>query len=253
MFDLFTDGYFYFFRGGNYAGTDWFWFILCIIAMIFALIASASVNGTYKKYSRQFSRRGITGAAAARQVLNANGLEYVVIRNTGGQSLSDNYDPRTQTLNLSASVYNGTSTADIGVACHEAGHAIQHAENYGPLTFRNAIVPITNIASRLSTPLIIIGLILMGLSEIFVYVAYAGVICFAFAVLFQLVTLPTEFDASKRALTSIRGLGILDEDEIKGARKVLRSAAMTYVAALAVSLTQLLRFLALIGNNRRRN
>lgn len=243
--------YGYFSRSG-YANTDWFWFILCIIAMLFSLIASTSVKGTYKRFSKQYSEKGISGARAARLVLDAHGLNYVAIHNTGGKELSDYFSPKQNAIFLSDAVYTGTSTADIGVACHEAGHAVQHAEHYVPLTIRNAIIPATNFANRLAIPLIIIGILLTGMAEVFIYVAYIGVFCYAFAVVFQLLTLPTEFNASSRALKAIKNQNILSPEEVKGARKVLRAAAMTYVAALAVSLTQLLRLMALVGGRRRR-
>ena len=231
---------------------DYWYLILVVPAMLFALIASASVNSTFEKYQKQLSSRRITGADAARQVLNAHGLYNVPIRTVSGK-LTDHYDPRDNTVYLSESVHNSTSTAAIGVAAHEAGHAVQHATGYLPIKIRAAIIPVTNIGSRLSIPLILIGLLFGAWNGNYV-LAYLGVICFSLTALFQLVTLPTEFNASARAMRSLEDGGILTGDELVGARKVLSAAAMTYVAALAVSLAQLLRLLLIVaGNSRRRN
>lgn len=198
--------------------------------------------------------RGITGAEAARRVLDANGLQHIRIEQIPG-NLTDHYDPRSDVIRLSESVYGNTSVAAVGVACHEAGHAVQHAENYAPVKIRAAIIPVTNIGSRLAIPLIILGILLNSLASApeFLVIAYIGVACYGLCTLFQLVTLPTEFDASRRALRCIESYGILGSEEIGGARRVLTAAAMTYVAALAVSLMQLLRlFLMVSGNSRRR-
>lgn len=231
---------------------DPLYLILVLPAILFAMIASASVNSTFEKYQKQLSRRRITGAEAARQVLDSHGLHDVPIRMVSGK-LSDHYDPRDNTVYLSEAVHNSTSTAAIGVAAHEAGHAAQHAENYLPIKIRSAIIPATNIGSRLAVPLILIGLLFGAWNGNYV-LAYIGVICFSLTALFQLVTLPTEFNASARAMKSLERGGILTGDELKGARKVLTAAAMTYVAALAVSLAQLLRILIIVaGNSRRRN
>lgn len=219
--------------------------------MIFAMIASASVDSTFKKYSQQLSSRGITGAQAARFVLDKNGLQNIPIETISGK-LTDHYDPRSNVIRLSSDVYSGTSTAAIGVACHEVGHAIQHATGYTPIKIRTAIVPITNIGSKMAVPLILIGIILSSLGEFFVWLAYAGVILYSLTVVFQLVTLPTEFNASHRALVTIRDNGILTNDELAGARKVLTAAAMTYVAALAVAFGQLLRLLIIVSGGRSR-
>ena len=228
-------------------------YFFVILASIFAMIASAGVNSTFKKYSSHFSRRGITGAEAAQRVLNSCGVSGVRIARTSG-NLTDHFNPKDNTIYLSDSVYDSNSTAAIGVAAHEAGHAVQHAENYLPIVIRSAIVPVTNLGSKLSMPLIIIGLILnvsVGLS--FGYeLALIGVFCYSLCVLFQLVTLPTEFNASHRAIKALEEGMILDYDELKGARKTLRAAAMTYVAALAVSLMQFLRLLAIVMGGRRR-
>jgi Zn-dependent membrane protease YugP len=226
-------------------------YLFIVIASIFAMVASARVNSTFQKYSKQLSRRGITGAQAAHRVLMDAGVSDVKIARTGG-NLTDHFNPKDRTIYLSDSVYDSTSTAAIGVAAHEAGHAVQHAENYAPIRIRSAIVPITNIGSRLSMPLIFIGLILSFTVEFsFGYgIALFGVMCFSLCVIFQLVTLPTEFNASARALDAIENGLLLDEDEIYGARKTLRAAAMTYVAALLMSMLQLLRYvLMFVGRN----
>lgn len=231
---------------------DYLYLILVLPAVIFSLWASAKVNLTFKKYSRVPSMRGISGAEAARHVLDANGLQHIRIEKIPG-NLTDHYDPRADVIRLSESVYDNTSVAAIGVACHEAGHAVQHAKNYVPVKIRAAIIPVTNIGSRLALPLILIGIIFSALSPQIIALAYAGVACYGLCTVFQLVTLPTEFDASKRALRCIESYGILGTDEISGARRVLTAAAMTYVAALAVSLMQLLRlFLIVAGNSRKR-
>lgn len=233
---------------------DYLYLILVLPAVIFSLWASIRVNTTFKKYSKIRSMRGITGAEAARRVLDANGLQHIRIEQIPG-NLTDHYDPRSDVIRLSESVYGNTSVAAVGVACHEAGHAVQHAENYAPVKIRAAIIPVTNIGSRLAIPLIILGILLNSLASApeFLVIAYIGVACYGLCTLFQLVTLPTEFDASRRALRCIESYGILGSEEIGGARRVLAAAAMTYVAALAVSLMQLLRlFLMVSGNSRRR-
>lgn len=226
--------------------------ILVLPAVIFAMVASAQVNSTFKRYSTQYSARGITGAEAARRVLNANGLYDVSIERVSG-NLTDHYDPRRNVIRLSDGVYNNTSTAAIGVACHEAGHAVQHAVGYFPIKLRSAIIPITNIGSKLAMPLILIGLLFGGRSEFMSGFITLGIACFGLSTVFQLVTLPTEFNASRRALRAIQSSGILYENEMTGAKKTLRAAAMTYVAALAVSLMQLFRLIILFGGRSRRN
>jgi Zn-dependent membrane protease YugP len=184
-------------------------------------------------------------------ILNENGLFDVKIEHVSG-NLSDHYDPQSNVVRLSDSVYNSTSSAAVGVAAHECGHAIQHAEGYAPIKIRTAIVPITNIGSRLSMPLILIGILLSAMSAYYIYIAYFGVACFSLCALFQLVTLPTEYNASRRALLSLESCGRLDDDELRGAKKVLSAAAMTYVAALAVSVMQLLSLLIRVRRNDRR-
>lgn len=228
---------------------DYWYIVLVMPAVIFSVIASIKVNSTFEKYSKKRSMRGITGAEAARRVLDTNGLYSVKIARVRG-NLTDHYNPRDNTIYLSDTVYDNPSTAAIGVAAHEAGHAVQHAKGYLPIKIRSAIIPVTNIASRLALPLILFGLLLEASGLLIL--AYVGVACFATSTVFQLVTLPTEFNASARALNAIEGCGILSRDEVGDAKKVLSAAAMTYVAALAVSLMQLLRLLLIVGGNSRR-
>lgn len=232
---------------------DWTYIVLVLPAVILSIWASAKVNSTFKKYSTVSNMAGLTGAEVARRILYENELYDVKIEQTHGH-LSDHYDPRSNTIRLSESTYSNTSSAAIGVAAHEVGHAIQYAKSYAPLKLRNAIVPITNIGSKLSMPLILLGIILSGVASIFAYVAYFGVACFSLCAIFQLLTLPTEFNASRRALKAISDGGFLTDEEIRGAKKVLSAAAMTYVAALAVTMAQLLRLVLMVSslNNRRR-
>ncbi len=229
---------------------DWTYLVLVLPALLLSLWASSRVNTAYTKHQKHFSARGITGAQAARSVLDANGLRQVQVVPVAGH-LTDHYDPRTQVVRLSEGVYHSTSTAAIGIACHEVGHAIQHATGYAPLRLRNAIVPITNIGSRLAGPLILLGIMFSAASYFFVWMAYVGIACFALSTIFQLVTLPTEFNASARALASIREHHMLSETELAQTKEVLSAAAMTYVAALAVSVTQLLRLLLIVNRRRR--
>ena len=226
-------------------GIDATYIFLVLPAVIFALWAQFNVKSTFSKYSRIASRSGMTGFDSARRILDANGLGDVRIAHVSGD-LTDHYNPTDNTIYLSDSVYSSNSAAAIGVAAHEAGHAVQHATGYTPIKIRSAIIPITNIGSNLAMPLIILGIILS-----FPTLAYIGVAAFGLSTLFQLVTLPVEFDASGRALRALEGT--LDGDDLSSARKVLRAAALTYVAALAVSLVNLLRLLIMVaGNDRRR-
>lgn len=219
-------------------------YILVVIGAIICLIASARVKTTYAKYSKYRSMSGLTGAQAAERILHDAGIYDVQVGHISG-NLTDHYNPKTKVLNLSDSVYGSTSVAAIGVAAHECGHAIQHATNYAPLEMRSAIVPAANIGSSLSWPLFLIGLF-AGIRPL----VTAGIVLFSLAVLFQLVTLPVEINASARALKMLQSTGILGADETKGARKVLTAAAMTYVAALAASILQLLRLVILAGGRR---
>lgn len=229
---------------------DWTYIILVMPAVLLSMWASANVKSSYARYSRQFNSRGITGAEAARRVLDANGLYHVAIERVGGE-LSDHFDPQSNIVRLSEGVYDSTSTAAVGVACHEVGHAIQYAVNYAPVKIRTALVPITNLGAQLSVPLIIGGFILAGFAPRLLMLSYLGVACFGLSALFQFITLPTEFNASRRAVQTIEGMGLLQDEELDGAKKVLRAAALTYVAALAVSLMQLLRFIIMVSGRRR--
>lgn len=235
-----------------YYGFDWTYVVLVLPCVILAMIASASVNSTFKRFSKQISSRRITGAEAAKRVLSANGVTNVRIERVTGK-LTDHYDPKSNVIRLSEDVYDSASTAAIGVACHEAGHAVQYAENYGPIKLRAAIIPITNIGSRLAMPLILLGILFNTLGTFSYSMIYLGIACFALSLVFQLVTLPVEFNASRRAMSTIDEAGLLTESEQIGARKTLRAAAMTYVAAVAVSLAQLLRLVMLFGGRRSRD
>ena len=235
-----------------YYGFDWTYIVLVLPCVILSLWASANVNSTFKRYSQQYSRRGLTGAQAAAQVLSANGVSGVRIERISG-NLTDHYDPRTNVIRLSDDVYGSTSTAAIGVACHEAGHAVQYAQEYAPIRLRAAIIPVTNFGSRLAMPLILIGLLLTAFGNLSYTLIYLGIGCFGLSLIFQLITLPVEFNASRRAMAAIQQTGLLTEEEQNGARKTLRAAALTYVAATAVALSQLLRLLLLFGNRGRRN
>ena len=237
-----------------YYGFDWTYVYLVLPCLLLSLWASAHVNGTFKKYSQQHSLRGITGADAAARVLAANGVRGVRIEHISG-NLNDHYDPSTNVIRLSDNVYGSTSTAAIGVACHEAGHAVQYAQSYAPIKLRAAVIPVTNLGSKLAMPLILIGLLLSYLGNISYMLVYAGIACFGLSLVFQLVTLPVEFNASRRALAAISSGNLLTEEEQKGARKTLTAAALTYVAATATALAQLLRLLVLFGGrgNRRRD
>ena len=209
------------------------------------MIASARVNSSFKRYSKVLSSRRLTGAQAAFEILRYYGITNVQIERVSG-NLTDHFDPRTNVIRLSDNVYNSTSVAAIGVACHEAGHAAQYAQGYSPIKIRNKVLPLANLGSKLGVPLAILGYILS-----FEPLAMAGVIFFSFAVVFQIITLPVEFNASKRALTVIGDADILTDEEKKGAKSVLSAAAMTYVASLAVSIASLLRLILTI--NRRRD
>ena len=227
-------------------GYDITYFIFMIPCLILSLYCSAKVNSTFNKYSKVANKRGITGAQAAQQVLTANGVTGVRIEPVSGK-LTDHFDPRTNTIRLSEAVYNNTSVAAVGVAAHEAGHAVQHAQDFMPNKIRSAIVPVANIGSKLSWILIFIGFLLPVQYN---FVITLGIIFFSLSVLFTLVTLPVEFNASKRALATIKGTNLLYDDEYTGAKKTLSAAAMTYVAAAATAIAQLLR-LVLLANRRR--
>ncbi len=231
-------------------GFDITYLILVLPCVLFSMWASANVNSTFQKYAKQMSQRHITGAEAAQRVLSANGVSGVRIERVSG-NLTDHYDPRTNVIRLSDSVYDNYSTAAIGVASHEAGHAVQYAQSYAPIKLRAAIIPITNLGSKLAMPLILLGLVLNFLGDLSYTLVYIGIACFGLSLVFQLVTLPVEFNASRRAISTIEDTGILTAEEKKGAKKTLRAAAMTYVAATAVALAQLLRLVVLFGGRRR--
>mgnify|MGYP001112104393 CR=1 FL=1 len=220
-------------------------YILVIIGAVLCILASSRVNSTYAKYAKVRARGGMTGAEAAQRILSMSGINDVRIEHVGG-SLTDHYDPAKKVLRLSDSVYGSRSVAAIGVAAHECGHALQHKEGYFPLKFRSLLVPAANIGSRLGLPLVILSLV-MGLGSL----ARIGVWVFAIAVLFQVVTLPVEFNASGRALRMVESYGIMNADEVDDCKRVLGAAALTYVAAAASSVLQLLRLLILTGNRRR--
>lgn len=220
-------------------------YILVIAAFLLSMFASFGVNSAFSKYSKKLNSRGLTAADAARRILNSNGLSNVSIEHVSGK-LSDHFDPRANVVRLSDSTYSSTSVAAIGVAAHECGHAIQYATGYAPIKIRNSIVPVVNIGNALSMPLFFIGLI-MGMTNL----ALAGALLFGLVLLFQVITLPVEFNASRRALKILDASDLLYGEELKGAKKVLTAAALTYVAAVASTALQLLRLLLIL--NRRRD
>ena len=223
-------------------------YFLVLIGVVICLLAQAKVKGTFNKFSRVRNVRGMTGAEAAQQVLKNAGIYDVRVEHVSG-NLTDHYDPRTKVLRLSDSVYGQTSVAAVGVAAHECGHAIQHARGYAPLKMRSALVPIANFGSTIAWPLILIGLLFgRGSSSLFINL---GILAFSAAVLFQLITLPVEFNASNRAIRVLADTGMMQGEEIKGAKKVLSAAALTYVAGAASSILQLLRIILLTGGRRR--
>lgn len=223
-------------------------YVLVLIGAVICLIASARVKSTFNKYSSYRSMSGMTGAQAAERILHSAGIYDVTIRHISG-NLTDNYNPSHKTLNLSDSVYGAVSVAAIGVAAHECGHAIQHQQGYVPLSLRSAIVPVANIGSMMAWPLILIGMFFTrSTGSLLINI---GIICFSVAVLFQLVTLPVEFNASSRALQILGQQGILSDSELPYTRKVLKAAALTYVASAAAAILQLLRLVLLFGGRRR--
>ncbi len=232
---------------GYFYGIDITYIVLVLPAVLFALIAQSRVNSTFKKYSGMRSVRGLTGAQIAEKMLLDFGITDVKVERVRG-NLSDHFDPKAKVIRLSDSVYSSTSVAAAGVAAHECGHAMQYADGYGPIKLRNAIIPVCQIGSTLSMPLILAGFIFSWQP-----IVNVGILFFALATFFQLVTLPVEFNASRRALSTLEASAILTLDENDAAKKVLSAAAMTYVAALAVSLVQLLRLILLFGGGRRRD
>lgn len=229
----------------GYYGIDMTYIVLVLPCVLFALWAQNRVNSTFSRYSKVHNLRGLTGAQAAEAVLRANGVTNVGIEYVSGK-LTDHYDPRTNVIRLSSSVYSSTSVASVGVAAHEAGHAVQYAVGYSPIKLRAAIIPLTQVGATAAFPLILLGLVLN-----FGALIYVGIAAFALSTVFQLVTLPVELDASRRALQTIQQNGLLTADEYPMAKKTLNAAAMTYVAALAVSLAQLLRLLVIFGGRNR--
>jgi Zn-dependent membrane protease YugP len=232
--------------GNNYS-MNFSYFFYMIPAIIIAMWAQFNVKSTFNKYSKILSARGMTGAQVARQILDKNGLSDVNVEQVGGK-LNDYYDPRTRVIKLSTPVYNSNSVAAIGVAAHETGHAIQHSVGYSPLKFRNAIIPVSQFGSNAAMFVIIGGLIFSQPSLLL-----AGIILFSTVLLFQLITLPVEFNASARAITTLDESGILYEDELKGARKVLTAAALTYVAAMLSTIMTLLYYISIFSGMRKRN
>ena len=228
---------------------DYYYIALVLPMVILSLIAQWSVNSTFEKYSKRTTMRGITGYDSAKMILDENGLSHIRIERVSGK-LTDHYDPKAQVIRLSDAVYSSSSVAAVGVAAHEAGHAVQHAKGYIPIKIRSAIIPVTNIGSRLAIPLILIGLLFAGSGM--EMLAYAGVALFSLTTVFQLVTLPVEFNASRRAISAMKKSYRFDGNEITAAQKVLSAAAMTYVAALAVSFAQLLRLVLIVGGGNRR-
>lgn len=231
---------------GYFYGIDITYIVLVLPVIIFTVIAQSRVNSTFKKYSSIASARNLTGAEVARQMLMAFGVTGVAIERVSG-SLSDHFDPKANVIRLSDSVYSSTSVAAAGVAAHECGHAAQYAEGYGPIKLRNAIIPVCQLGSTLSMPLILVGFIFSWQP-----IVNLGILFFGLATLFQLITLPVEFNASRRALVALESSGVLASEEKGSARKVLSAAAMTYVAALALSLVQLLRLILIFGGGRDR-
>ena len=228
---------------------DWTYIVLVMPALILAMAAQGKVSSTFNKYSRVQSHIGITGAEAARRIMEQNGIYDVSIERVSG-NLTDHYDPSRKVLRLSDSVYSSSSIAAIGVAAHETGHAIQHARNYAPLSLRSLMVPLANIGSRLSMPLILIGLLFIFASSMGNTLITLGIIFFGLSVVFTIITLPVEFNASRRAIACLDESRILYSDEIDGAKKVLSAAAMTYVASTVVALANLLRLIVVFGNGR---
>lgn len=224
---------------------DYWYVVLVLPAIILALVVQIKMSATYSKYSKVYSRSGVTAEEAARRILNANGLYDVTIERVSG-NLTDHYDPRTNTVRLSDSVYGSNSLAAVGVAAHEVGHAIQHARDYFPMKVRSAIIPATNLGAGISPLILIIGFIFM-----YDPLIIAGIALYSLTAVFQLVTLPVEFNASRRALETLDNYGILERDELPQVRKVLGAAAMTYVASLLVSLMYILRLVMIFGGGRR--
>jgi len=230
---------------------DYSWFVL-IPAILLTMITQARINSAYRTYSQVPVSTGITGAEAARAMMDANGLSGIAINVlNGGNSLTNYYDPRSKSLNLSREVYSSRSVSAVCIACHEVGHAIQDATHYAPLALRNGIVPVVNLTQMVSWPLIFFGLLMSAASPYGSLMFLIGVICFLVVIFFHLITLPVEFNASNRALQNLRELRLVNEDDYVGSRTVLKAAAMTYVAALATAVASLLRVFVIAGSRRR--
>lgn len=231
----------------------WDWTLLIVLpGFIFAAWAQYKVRSSYQRGSAQLLRPGMTGSAVARRILDSNGLSDVTIERVAGD-LTDHYDPRTRVLRLSDAVYHGNNVAAVGVAAHEAGHALQHGREYVPMRIRSAILPLCNIGSNLAMPLFLIGLLISYMAPLAgEWLMLVGVAAYSLAIVFQLVTLPVEFNASRRAMRCLSHSGTMNEAELKGSRQVLTAAAMTYVAALAVGLLSVLRLLVIAGSHSRR-
>lgn len=229
---------------------DYSWFVL-IPAILFTMLTQARINSAYRTYSQVPVSTGVTGAEAARAMMDANGLTGVAINIlNGGNSLVNYYDPKTKSLNLSREVYGSRSVSSVCIACHEVGHAIQDATHYAPLALRNGIVPVVNLTQMVSWPMIFFGLVMSAASPYGSLFFLIGVICFLFVIFFHLITLPVEFNASNRALENLRELRLVNEEDYVGSRTVLKAAAMTYVAALATAVASLLRVLVIAGRRR---
>ena len=224
---------------------DYWYIVLVVPVMIASLIIQGIMRSTYKKYSNVYAGAGITGAEMAQRVLREHGVTDVAVISTGGE-LTDHYDPRSKVIKLSSEVYGSRSVSALGVACHEAGHAVQHAQSYSPLVARNAFIPVVNFCSGISWIVLIVGLFMQ-----YDLMINLGIILFATSAVFQFITLPVEFNASRRAVASLKNSGMLSDSEITGTKKVLTAAAMTYVAALATTLASLLRLILITRGNRR--
>lgn len=235
-----------------YYYTDWSYIVMVMPFLLLAMLAQARVRSTFSRYSTVRVRSGVTGAQVAQRILDMNRIQGVRIERVPGE-LTDHYDPTAKVVRLSEKVYDGTSCAALGVAAHECGHVLQYATDYAFIKLRNAIIPITQFGSMVSLPLFMLGFILASFSPKLIILSYIGLILFGSVALFQIFTLPAEFDASRRAIVALQGMGIMTGDELSGSKKVLNAAALTYVAGLAVTLMQFLRFaLMLMNSNRRR-
>ena len=233
---------------GRYSGSyDWTYVIIILALFVISLLVQSAVKKRYEKYGKIAASSGLSGAEAARRILDANGCSATQITMKTGDKLSDYFDPKTNTIFLSNDAYSRRSISAIGVACHEAGHAIQAEKQYGPFKLRMFCIPLANVCSRIAIPLIMVGLILSIFASQFKFIGLVGVILYAVAVFVQLVTLPVEFDASSRALKNISACNILSGEELKGAKSVLAAAAMTYLVSTLIAIVQLLRFLSLFN------